>query len=379
MRDGTPTMTCFGVITGGGTAGHVLPAIAVAEELEERGYSPTELHYIGAQRGIETRLLPGTPYPHTFLDIVGVQRRFDRRNVEFLPKLARATGEARRLLRRLRPRVAISVGGYASLPVVLAAQRLRVPIVVVSFDRRPGRASALAARFAVASAVAFDGSRLPRAVVTGAPVRRAIRAVDRHGGRSRARAELDVPDDRFLVAITGGSQGSGALNEAVLDYAAEHAADRGLALHHVAGERFADDVARRLVPGAGLSSRVVGYEPRMDLVYAACDLLVGRGGASTVAEVAVTGTPSILVPWSAAAENHQTDNVRWLADRGAAVHLPESELADLGPTIEKLRVEPDLLSELSRRARSAGGDQRAGALGELIESVALPAPDVGGQ
>jgi UDP-N-acetylglucosamine:LPS N-acetylglucosamine transferase len=370
---------CFAVITGGGTAGHVLPALAVAEELEQRGRAPDTLHYVGARRGIEARLLPESPYPHTLLDVVGVQRRSARRNLEFLPKLARAAGEARRLLRLLAPRVVVSVGGYASLPVVLAAQRLRVPIVAVSFDRRPGRASAVAARFAAASAVAFDGSPLPRAVVTGAPVRRIIRDVDRNVGRDRARSELGVPFDRFLVAVTGGSQGSGALNEAVLTYVAEHAADRGLALHHVTGERFLDDVARRICPTDGVLTRVVGYEPRMDLVYAACDVLVGRGGASTVAEVAVTGTPAILVPWPAAAEDHQTDNVLWLADRGAAVHLPESRLADLGPTIENLRSNPDLLAELSRHAAAAGAAQREGALGALIERVALPAADAGGQ
>ena len=132
------------VIAAGGTAGHVLPALAVAEELEDRGHPATALHYIGAQRGIETRLLPDTPYPHTFLDVVGVQRSVSPRNLAFLPKLVRATSTARRLLRAMRPRVVVSVGGYASLPAVLAARRLRVPVLVVSFDRRPGRASALA-------------------------------------------------------------------------------------------------------------------------------------------------------------------------------------------------------------------------------------------
>ena len=131
-------MTAFAVITGGGTAGHVLPALAIAEELEERGHPAESLHYVGAQRGIETRLLPGTPYPHTFLDVVGVQRRAVRANVSFLPRLVRVVGAAQRLLGELRPGVVVSVGGYASLPAVLAARRLRIPVVVVSFDRVPG-------------------------------------------------------------------------------------------------------------------------------------------------------------------------------------------------------------------------------------------------
>ena len=240
------------MITGGGTAGHVLPALAIAEELEERGHPAESLHYVGAQRGIETRLLPETPYPHTFLDVVGVQRRAVRANVAFLPKLAARPAAARRLLVELRPRVVVSVGGYASLPAVLAARRLRIPVVVVSFDRLPGRASALAARFAAASAVAFEGSSLRRAVVTGAPVRRAIRDVDRVAGQTAARAALGLPTDRFVIAVTGGSQGSGALNDAIIAYAAEHAEDTDLAIYHVAGERFVAGVTDDLAAPSGI-------------------------------------------------------------------------------------------------------------------------------
>jgi undecaprenyldiphospho-muramoylpentapeptide beta-N-acetylglucosaminyltransferase len=372
-------VSTFAVITGGGTAGHVLPALAIAEELEARGHSASSLHFVGAQRGIETRLLPETPYPHTFLDVVGVQRRRLRSNVAFIPKLARAVRAARRLLSQLRPRVVVSVGGYASLPAVLAARRLRIPVVVVSFDRFPGRASALAARFAAASAVAFEGSPLRRATVTGAPVRRAIREVDRSTGRDTARAALGLPADRFVLAVTGGSQGSGALNGAIVTYAERHDQDGGLAIHHVAGDRFAEALAREVAAPTDAIHHVVGYESRMDLVYAAADLLVGRGGASTVAEVAVTGTPSILVPWPGAAEDHQTDNVRWLADRGGAVHLPEAELAELGRRIDELRGDAEQLSTLAGNARAAGESHRAGLLGALIEGVALPGPREAGQ
>jgi UDP-N-acetylglucosamine--N-acetylmuramyl-(pentapeptide) pyrophosphoryl-undecaprenol N-acetylglucosamine transferase len=370
----------FAVITGGGTAGHVLPALAIAEELEERGHPAESLHYVGARRGIETRLVPDTPYPHTFLDVVGLQRRAVRANVSFLPRLARAARTARRLLGELRPRVVVSVGGYASLPAVLAARRRRIPVVVVSFDRVPGRASALAARFAAASAVTFEGSSLRRAVVTGAPVRRAIREVDRVTGQAAARAALGLPADRFVLAVTGGSQGSGALNDAVVAYAADHDGDTALAIYHVAGQRFVAAVSDELVNPSRLVHRLIGYEPRMDLVYTAADLLIGRGGASTVAEVAVTGTPSILVPWSGAAEDHQTANVRWLAEHGAAVHLAEDDLSGgLGRAIDALRDQPDRLADLARNALAAGAVHRRGELGALIERIALPEPANTGQ
>lgn len=365
-----PTGTPYAIVTGGGTAGHVLPAIAVAEALVARGHDPGTLHYAGAQRGIETRLLPETPFPHVFYDVVGFQRSWSRRNLGLLPKLWRARRDAIVAMRRARPRVVVSVGGYASMPVVLAARKLRVPIVVVSYDLRPGRASQVTARFAAACAVAFPDSPLPNATVTGAPVRQAVLDVDRSEGRTEARERLGLPVDRFVIAVMGGSQGSGALNEVVGRMLPAHADDRGLAIRHVVGERFFPGAHEALAGGDGLLYQPVGYEPDMPSVYAAADLLIGRGGASTVHEVAVTGIPAILVPWAASAEDHQTLNVTWLSERGGAVHLPESDLEHLADIVEQLRNDPEERSLLGQRAREAGAIHRRGALAELIESVA---------
>ena len=164
---------------------------------------------------------------------------------------------------------------------------------------------------------------LPRATLTGAPIRQAILDVDRRRDRAAARDELGLPHDRFVVAVMGGSQGSGVLNDAVGRLLDRWAGDAGAAVRHAVGERFLDAARPALDGSTGVLYQPVGYEPRMPLVYAAADLLVGRGGASTVHEVAVTGIPAILVPWAASAEDHQTANVRWLADDGAAVLLSE--------------------------------------------------------
>ncbi|WP_420450448.1 UDP-N-acetylglucosamine--N-acetylmuramyl-(pentapeptide) pyrophosphoryl-undecaprenol N-acetylglucosamine transferase [Ilumatobacter sp.] len=364
---------CFAVVTGGGTAGHVLPALAVAEALVAAGRAPGEIHYVGSRRGIETRLVPETGHGRTFLDVVGVQRSLSRRNLAFLPKMLRARRAALGLLRELRPRVVVSVGGYASLPAVLAARSLGIPVVVVSYDRRPGRASQLAARFAAASAVAFEGSSLPRAVVTGAPIRRSVLQVDRDRDRTAARRRLGLPVDRFVVAVMGGSLGSGVLNAQIDAHLREHRADAGLAVRQVAGERFVDDVARIEPPDGsdGVLHQVIGYESDMAAVYAAADLLVGRGGASTVHEVAVTGVPSVLVPWSGAADDHQRGNVEWLREVGGAVMLGEGELGRLGAEIERLRADPDARRALERAARARGEVHRSGAMAGLIERVAV--------
>ncbi len=361
---------CFAVVTGGGTAGHVLPAIAVAEALVASGHDPATIRYVGSERGIERRLLPDTPFPHTFCDVVGFQRRLDRRNLGFVPKMASATRSMIRAFRDDRPSVVVSVGGYASMPSVFAAERLDVPIVVVSYDRTPGRASRLAARRAAASAVAFEGSPLPRAEVTGAPLRRAILDVDRVADRASAREALEIPDDRFVVAVMGGSLGSGPLNDAIRNYLVDHRDDVGLAVHQVAGERFAADI-ERIEGEPGVIHRVVGYEPNMAAVYAAADLLVGRGGASTVHEVAATGIPSILVPWPGATDDHQRDNIEWLTEVGGAVMLRDDELARLGSEIERLRTDPAACTALSTAAAVRGEVHRRGALARLIERVAV--------
>lgn len=361
---------CFAVVTGGGTAGHVLPAIAVAEALVASGHDPATIRYVGSERGIERRLLPDTPFPHTFCDVVGFQRRLDRRNLGFVPKMASATRSMIRAFRDDRPSVVVSVGGYASMPSVFAAERLDVPIVVVSYDRTPGRASRLAARRAAACAVAFEGSPLPRAEVTGAPLRRAILDVDRVADRASAREALEIPDDRFVVAVMGGSLGSGPLNDAIRNYLVDHRDDVGLAVHQVAGERFAADI-ERIEGEPGVIHRVVGYEPNMAAVYAAADLLVGRGGASTVHEVAATGIPSILVPWPGATDDHQRDNIEWLTEVGGAVMLRDDELARLGSEIERLRTDPAACTALSTAAAVRGEVHRRGALARLIERVAV--------
>jgi len=360
----------YAVVTGGGTSGHVLPALAVADALVDAGHDADSIRYVGAERGVETRLLPDTPYPHTFLDVVGVQRRLTRANLGFVPKMLSSTRVATRLLREWQPRVVVSVGGYASMPSVFAARRVGIPLVVVSYDRTPGRASRLSARSAAACAVAFENSPLPRAELTGAPVRRAILDVDRSDAvrRATARAALGVDPQRFLVAVMGGSLGSGVLNDAIASYVRAHSSDDLLAVRQIAGERFVDTIEQ---VGGAVLHQIVAYESDMPAVYAACDLIIGRGGASTVHEVAVTGTPAILVPWAGSADDHQTDNVEWLSEVGGAVLLREGDIGHLGETIDSLRADTDRRNELAAAARRRGEIHRSGALASLIERIAL--------
>jgi len=354
----------------------VLPALAIADALVAGGHRRDEIVYIGARRGIETRLVPPTGYAHHFLHVTGLQRRLTPRNIVndvLLPfTMARAVLAARRLLVRLRPAVVVSVGGYASFPATFAAMLQRAPFVVVSYDRRPGLVSKLMARRAAACAVAFEGSPLPRATLTGAPVRQEVIAVDRQRDRDAAREQLGLPTDRFVFAVFGGSLGSQRLNEIVVQ-TVERLAERGdLAIYHVVGERNVADAAPGRDGAHGIMYRVLGYEDRMPLVYAAADLMMTRAGAATIAELAAVGMPAVIVPWPGAAENHQVDNARELSDGNAAVLIEEQDLTVdfLIAEIERMLSDPARLAEMSTAAAHIGERHRSGALVDVIEAVA---------
>jgi len=361
------------VIAGGGTAGHVLPAIATAEALVAAGRDWADIYYVGAQRGIETELIPPTPLGHTFMDVVGLQRSLRWSNLSFVPKMIAASRRAGRLLDDISAGAVVSVGGYASMPAVLAARRRRIPIVVISYDRRPGRASTVSARWATACAVAFDASPLPRATVTGAPIRQAILTIDRERDRADARQRLGVDPQQPMVLVMGGSLGSLVLNDAVQLLLDRHDAGTAMTIWHLSGRRY--DAA--VVPsGSSIEYRHQHFADDMVDLWAACDLVVGRGGASTVHEVAATGTPAVLVPWAGAADDHQRQNVHWLTEVDAAVAVDES--TDRAATAERIaRAVIDVMSDEPRRAVMArqayerGAVHRDARLAGLIESVAL--------
>ncbi|MGZ4679761.1 MAG: undecaprenyldiphospho-muramoylpentapeptide beta-N-acetylglucosaminyltransferase [Ilumatobacteraceae bacterium] len=366
--------TTFAVVTGGGTSGHVLAAIAIADALAARGHERATIHYVGATRGVERRLLPPTGYDHTLFDVVGLQRSASLRNLSFVPKLLRSTYQATKLVRRLAPPVVVNVGGYASVPATLAAMLRRIPVVVVSYDRRPGLVSKLAARRAAACAVAYAGTTLPRATLTGAPVRQEVLAVDRRRDRQGALSSLDLPEDRFVVAVFGGSLGAKRLNDVTAEMVLRLADRRDLAVYHIVGERNLADAAPARDGSDGIMYRVLGYEDRMPLVYAAADLMLTRAGASTIAELATVGVPALIVPWPGAADDHQVDNARQLSDHGGAILIAEADL-----TVERLISEitdvisdRDKLAAMSAAAAAIGERNRSGALVDLIERVAAP-------
>jgi undecaprenyldiphospho-muramoylpentapeptide beta-N-acetylglucosaminyltransferase len=372
----------WAMVAGGGTAGHVVPGLAVGRALVERGHPASSIHYVGSERGLEAEMVPAAGFGLTLLPGRGFARKVSARgmvdNAGAAWGLSRAVARATALVRRRRPAVVVAVGGYAGVPCGLAAVAARVPLVVVEQNAVPGSANRLLGRFARACAVSFAGTDLPRAVVTGNPVRPEILAVDRSaGGRAAARAALGLPEGRRVVAVTGGSLGALRINRAVLG-AVTRWADRGdLAVRHAVGARDWDLVQAEQPPlpgGDGLVYQPVRYEDRMELLLAAADLLVCRAGGNTVAEVAVVGLPAVLVPLPNAPGDHQTANARALADAGAAVVVPDAELdADrLVAEVEALLADDARLAAMGEAAAGAGRRDAADRVAALVEEHARP-------
>ena len=370
----------FAVVAGGGTGGHVLQALAVARALTERGHPADSIELMGSQRGQEATLLAGQGFPVRLLPGRGIRRQLSVEatvsNLEATAGLAQASGRALADLRARRPDVVVTVGGYAALPAGLAARTLGVPLVVLNVDAVPGAVNRMLGRFATACAVAFPGTPLPRATVTGAAVRREITAVDRSPeGQAEARRALGLPTDRQILGFFGGSIGARRINQAAVSLAGLWASRGDVALYQVTGRQGHDEVRRSMgegMPEGPLVHRVVAFEDRMALLYQAADLLVCRAGAMTVAELTVAGVPAVLVPLPGAPGDHQTHNAEAVVAVGGAVLLPDERCTgdELGRVAGSLLEDPAALAAMGKAAATLGRADAAERIADLVEEVA---------
>ncbi|MGH9017929.1 MAG: UDP-N-acetylglucosamine--N-acetylmuramyl-(pentapeptide) pyrophosphoryl-undecaprenol N-acetylglucosamine transferase, partial [Acidimicrobiales bacterium] len=358
------TVRRYALVAGGGTGGHLVPALTVARALVgASGGQAVEI--VGSRRGLEGDLLEGIGLPVTGLPGRGFTRSFGPRsvvdNVGAAAALVVAGVMALFVVARRRPSVVVAMGGYACVPVALAAAACGIPVVLVNLDAVPGAASRLVGRFARAAAVAFPGTPLARSVVTGAPVRPEIVAAARPlaADRVRARHRLELPPDRFTVGIVGGSLGARTINEAAMALAGLWSGRGDVALYHVVGRRDAAWVRDRtgdLEADGGLVYRQVPFEDHMAVFYQAADVVVSRAGAATVAELTVIGVPSVLVPLPGAPGDHQTRNAGALAAAGGAVTVADAECtgARLAAELDALRMPAGRLGAMAEAAAGLG-------------------------
>jgi UDP-N-acetylglucosamine--N-acetylmuramyl-(pentapeptide) pyrophosphoryl-undecaprenol N-acetylglucosamine transferase len=330
------------IVAGGGTGGHVIPAIAIAQELKSR-YN-AEVLFIGTARGIETRLVPAAGFPLELVTVGALNRVSLATRAKTLFDLPRAIAQSSRIIRNFRPDVIVGVGGYASGPAMLAGAMMRVPLVAFEPNVIPGVANRLVARFVQAAAVHFAATQkyFRNAVITGVPVRRQF---------------FDIaprpPQEQPTLLVFGGSQGAHAINVAVVQALPELAAQvSGLHLIHQTGQNDFE-AAKAAATRAGISAEVSPFIDDMPGAFARADLLICRSGASTVAEVAAAGKPAIFVPLPTAADDHQRHNAETLANAGAAILLPQADLTPgrLAHDIASLFADRDHLSQMGSAAR----------------------------
>ncbi|HWD24546.1 MAG TPA: glycosyltransferase, partial [Acidimicrobiales bacterium] len=278
-----------------------------------------------------------------------------------------------------RPAVVLSVGGYGGVACALAARLWRIPVVTLNVDAVVGAANRLIGRFAERSLVAFEGTAIPRAVVTGVPVREEILAVDRsEPARVAARAALGVGAGRKLIVFVGGSLGARRINEVAVGLRDRYSDRSDLAFRHICGAREHE----RLVSQArfitvdssdtGLEYRLVRYEEKMSDVLCAADVLVGRAGAMTVAELRVIGLPAILVPLPGAPGDHQTKNAEALASLGGAVVVPDADATPerLAHEIDAILADDRVAEAMGRAAKAEGSRDAAGVIAKIIDGIA---------
>ena len=352
----------FALLAGGGTGGHTYPAIAVAEELRRRGKT---VRFVGGRRGIEGRVVPAAGFAIDLLPGRGLERRVTLRNLDAFWGALRACFMAFSIVRRYRPRVVVGFGGYASMPCVLAARIMLVPVVVHEQDAAPGLANRIGVRLGALSAVSLPGTPLRGAILTGNPVRSAFVALERK------------PDlAPHVVAVFGGAQGARSINRAALGCYERWRDRTDVAVHHVCGPRNLDDCRARLDrtrrPDDALQYELVGYDEYMDELYARAAVAVCRAGAGTVAELTAAGLPAVLVPLPGAPSDHQTRNAQTLERAGAALMLPDAECdaERLDHLVSELLAAPSRLEHMSASARALARPDAAARVADLAEAHA---------
>jgi UDP-N-acetylglucosamine--N-acetylmuramyl-(pentapeptide) pyrophosphoryl-undecaprenol N-acetylglucosamine transferase len=347
------------VIAAGGTAGHVVPALAVADALKARG---AEVAFIGGERA-EAELVPDAGYPFHPLRVAGIDRRNPLRAARALLLAAEATGRARRLLRSLGADAVLGGGGYVAGPVGLAAGTLRLPLALTEADSHLGVANRLLAPLARRVFLAFplDGRTGAKYVVAGRPVPHGTGEADRLAARERFGVAADAP----CLLVFGGSLGARRLNEAALD---AFGAAAPCSVLHACGRRDHDDLRRRLdALGSPPHYRLYAYIKPFADALAAADLVAARAGGS-VLELAAAGLPAILVPYPQATADHQTTNARYVERAGAAVVVPDSELDGprLAREVAALLASPERLAAMRAAARATARPDAAELIAEEV-------------
>lgn len=345
------------IMTGGGTGGHIYPAIAIADRFKERNMD-VDVLFVGTQHGLEKELVPRSGYEIRFIDASGIDRRNLLKNFKTLKDYSAGKRQARRIIEEFRPDAVIGTGGYVCGPVVKTAAKMGIKTYIHEQNAAPGLTNKILEKYVETVFLGFEeGAKYfkepDKHVVSGNPVRDSFFSAD----KDTSRKELGIDPDDFVLLSFGGSQGAGRINRAMLDVAAKYNDAEGIQVYFVTGKRYYEPVLREMEDRQirlGGNIHVLEYINDMEKYLSASDIVVSRSGALAVSEIAVCATPSILIPSPNVTGNHQMFNAKAIADKGGAVLMEEAELTEHGLTeaIENLRQDKDALKKMSEAAKA---------------------------
>lgn len=364
-------------IAAGGTAGHINPALALAEELRDRGH---HVRFYGQEAKLEGRLVPEAGFELVPVVVSGFDRSRPWTLATSLVRMRRAQGQlARRFADEGAPDVAVGFGAYVEMALLSCCRRLRVPYVLHEQNSVPGLANKALAPHARAVCISVPAARgaferedraTPAVVLTGNPVRRSVVRASRAAGR----AALGVDEGQTLLLVFGGSLGAAHINEGVARLKAELLSRPGLVVVHSTGADGFDETvsALALTPAEQLRWRVMPYISNMGQALAAADLVVSRAGASSIAEIAALSVPSVLVPYPHATADHQTTNARFLTDVGAAVLVADDRIdtPEFPEALLGLLDDPARRAAMREAASGLGATDAAAQLADQVEAAA---------
>lgn len=314
------------IISGGGTGGHIFPAVSIANALKAKR-PDAHILFVGALGRMEMQRVPAAGYDIVGLPVCGFDRKHLWRNIAVLWKLAKSQLKARRIIKEFRPQVAVGVGGYASGPTLKVAGMMGIPTLIQEQNSYAGVTNKLLAQKAEKICVAYEGMErffpAGKIIMTGNPVRQDL--LDRQTDRSEAVRSFGLDPEKKTILIIGGSLGARTINQCVLSHL-DLIRSSGVQFIWQTGKIYIDD-ARRRVAGAGELPmlHVTDFISRMDLAYSAADLVISRAGAGSISEFCLLRKPVVLVPSPNVAEDHQTKNALALVDKGAALYVKDSE------------------------------------------------------
>lgn len=359
------------VLTGGGTGGHIYPALAIGHEIMER-QPDSSLLYIGTSRGLESRIVPQRGIPFEAITITGFKRSLSWENVRTIVRFWQGVRRSKELLRKFKPDIVVGTGGYVCGPVVYAASRLGIPTLIHEQNVIPGLTNKFLSRYVKGVAVSFVESvghfnRCSNVVHTGNP--RASEVV--LAKSDQGFASLSLKPQTSFVLIVGGSIGAKAINNAVVELVPMMDKLPDVHFVFVTGDRFYEEAANRIeqiLPDIAARVKVMPYINNMPEVLSAASLVISRAGASSLAEITALGKPSILIPSPNVTNNHQEANARSLADAGAAVMIVERQLTGelLFSHIQKIMSDPIHRASMADSSRKLGMPSAAAAIYEQI-------------